>query len=99
MRGLLGACRSWFVRRTNWLTRGATARYVAVTQFASPRSRGPAMTIDCAFFGFLAADADARTSKAGKPWVRPLESSWRWQSGIMTGWSTWWTCKQDSLRG
>ena len=28
------------------------------------------MTIDCAFFGFLAADADARTSKAGKPWVR-----------------------------
>jgi single-stranded DNA-binding protein len=28
------------------------------------------MTIDCAFYGFLAADADARTSKAGKPWVR-----------------------------
>ena len=28
------------------------------------------MTIDCALFGFLAADADARTSKAGKPWVR-----------------------------
>jgi single-stranded DNA-binding protein len=28
------------------------------------------MTIDCAFFGFLAADADPRTSKAGKPWVR-----------------------------
>jgi single-strand DNA-binding protein len=28
------------------------------------------MTIDCAFFGFLAADADARTSKAGKPWTR-----------------------------
>jgi hypothetical protein len=24
------------------------------------------MTIDCAFYGFLAADADARTSKAGK---------------------------------
>jgi single-strand DNA-binding protein len=28
------------------------------------------MTIDCAFFGFLASDADARTSKAGKPWTR-----------------------------
>ncbi len=28
------------------------------------------MTIDCAFFGFLAADADARTSHAGKAWVR-----------------------------
>jgi single-stranded DNA-binding protein len=28
------------------------------------------VTIDCAFYGFLAADADARTSKAGKPWVR-----------------------------
>jgi len=28
------------------------------------------MTIDCAFFGFLAADADTRTSKAGKPWTR-----------------------------
>jgi single-strand DNA-binding protein len=28
------------------------------------------MTIDCAFFGFLAADADARTSKAGKPFTR-----------------------------
>jgi single-strand DNA-binding protein len=28
------------------------------------------MTIDCAFFGFLAADADARVSKAGKPWTR-----------------------------
>jgi len=28
------------------------------------------MTIDCAFYGFLAADADARVSKAGKPWVR-----------------------------
>src|SRR5215471_8780185 len=26
--------------------------------------------IDCAFYGFLAADADARVSKAGKPWVR-----------------------------
>jgi single-stranded DNA-binding protein len=26
--------------------------------------------IDCAFYGFLAADADARTSQAGKPWVR-----------------------------
>jgi single-stranded DNA-binding protein len=26
--------------------------------------------IDCAFYGFLAADADSRTSKAGKPWVR-----------------------------
>jgi single-stranded DNA-binding protein len=28
------------------------------------------MTIDCAFYGFCAADADARTSKAGKAWVR-----------------------------
>jgi single-stranded DNA-binding protein len=28
------------------------------------------MTIDCAFYGFLAADADARISKAGKQWVR-----------------------------
>ena len=28
------------------------------------------MTIDCAFYGFLAADADARTSKAGKAWTR-----------------------------
>lgn len=28
------------------------------------------MTIECAFFGFLAADADARTSQAGKSWVR-----------------------------
>ena len=28
------------------------------------------MTIDVAFHGFLAADADARTSKAGKPWTR-----------------------------
>jgi single-strand DNA-binding protein len=28
------------------------------------------MSIDAAFFGFLAADADARTSKAGKPWTR-----------------------------
>jgi single-stranded DNA-binding protein len=28
------------------------------------------MTIDCAFYGFLAADADARTSQAGKEWVR-----------------------------
>jgi single-stranded DNA-binding protein len=28
------------------------------------------MSIDCAFFGFLAADAEARTSQAGKPWVR-----------------------------
>jgi single-stranded DNA-binding protein len=27
-------------------------------------------SIDCAFFGFLAADAEARTSKAGKPWAR-----------------------------
>jgi single-stranded DNA-binding protein len=26
--------------------------------------------IECAFYGFLAADADARTSQAGKPWVR-----------------------------
>ena len=28
------------------------------------------MTIDVAFYGFCAADADARTSKAGKPWTR-----------------------------
>src|SRR5262245_45928364 len=28
------------------------------------------MSIDCAFHGFLAADADARTSQAGKTWVR-----------------------------
>jgi single-stranded DNA-binding protein len=28
------------------------------------------VSIDAAFFGFLAADADTRTSKAGKPWVR-----------------------------
>ena len=28
------------------------------------------MTIDVAFHGFLAADSDARTSKAGKPWTR-----------------------------
>lgn len=26
--------------------------------------------IDCAFFGFLSADAEPRTSQAGKPWVR-----------------------------
>ena len=26
--------------------------------------------IDCAFYGFLAADADARVSQAGKHWVR-----------------------------
>jgi single-stranded DNA-binding protein len=28
------------------------------------------VSIEAAFFGFLAADADARTSQAGKPWVR-----------------------------
>jgi single-strand DNA-binding protein len=28
------------------------------------------MTIGCAFYGFLAADADARVSKAGKAWTR-----------------------------
>jgi single-stranded DNA-binding protein len=28
------------------------------------------VAIDCAFYGFLAADADPRTSQAGKPWVR-----------------------------
>jgi single-stranded DNA-binding protein len=27
-------------------------------------------TIDAAFYGFLAADADVRTSQAGKKWVR-----------------------------
>jgi single-strand DNA-binding protein len=32
--------------------------------------KGKAMTIDCAFFGFLAADAEARTSKAGKAWTK-----------------------------
>jgi single-stranded DNA-binding protein len=29
-----------------------------------------AMTIDCAFYGFVAADAEQRTSAAGKVWVR-----------------------------
>jgi single-stranded DNA-binding protein len=28
------------------------------------------MSIDCAFFGFLAADAELRTSQSGKPWTR-----------------------------
>ncbi|SNB54343.1 single-strand DNA-binding protein [Rhodoplanes sp. JGI PP 4-B12] len=28
------------------------------------------MSIDCAFYGFIAADAEQRTSQAGKPWVR-----------------------------
>jgi single-stranded DNA-binding protein len=28
------------------------------------------MTIDCAFYGFLAADAEPRTSQAGKAWMR-----------------------------
>jgi single-stranded DNA-binding protein len=28
------------------------------------------MSIECAFFGFLAADAESRTSQAGKQWVR-----------------------------
>jgi single-stranded DNA-binding protein len=28
------------------------------------------MSIECAFFGFLPADAVPRTSQAGKPWVR-----------------------------
>ena len=28
------------------------------------------MSIECAFYGFLARDAAARTSQAGKPWVR-----------------------------
>jgi single-stranded DNA-binding protein len=28
------------------------------------------MTIDCAFYGFLAADAEQRTSQAGKQWTR-----------------------------
>jgi len=26
--------------------------------------------IDCAFYGFLAGDAETKVSKAGKPWVR-----------------------------
>ena len=30
---------------------------------------GAAMSIECAFHGFCARDADARTSQAGKPWV------------------------------
>ena len=28
------------------------------------------MSIDCAFFGFVAADAEARISQAGKSWTR-----------------------------
>ena len=28
------------------------------------------MSIECAFFGFLAGDAEVRTSQAGKKWVR-----------------------------
>jgi single-stranded DNA-binding protein len=28
------------------------------------------MAIDCAFYGFLACDADPRTSQTGKSWVR-----------------------------
>jgi single-stranded DNA-binding protein len=28
------------------------------------------MSIECAFFGFLAGDAEPRTSQAGKAWVR-----------------------------
>jgi single-strand DNA-binding protein len=28
------------------------------------------MSVDCAFYGFLAADADARVSKAGRAWTR-----------------------------
>ena len=28
------------------------------------------MSIECAFFGFLAADAEVRTSQAGKKWAR-----------------------------
>jgi single-strand DNA-binding protein len=28
------------------------------------------MSIDCAFFGFLASDAEPRTSQAGKAWTR-----------------------------
>jgi single-stranded DNA-binding protein len=28
------------------------------------------MSIECAFFGFLAADAEPRTSQAGKQWAR-----------------------------
>jgi single-stranded DNA-binding protein len=28
------------------------------------------MTIECAFFGFLASDAETRTSQAGKQWAR-----------------------------
>src|SRR5215471_17916014 len=28
------------------------------------------MSIECAFYGFCAADAEVRTSQAGKPWAR-----------------------------
>ena len=28
------------------------------------------MSIDCCFFGFLASDAERRTSQAGKAWTR-----------------------------
>jgi single-strand DNA-binding protein len=35
-----------------------------------PQPKDIAMTIDCAFYGFLAADAEARTSQAGKSWTR-----------------------------
>jgi hypothetical protein len=50
------------------------ARNVAPIRFTGkgsyPKRGGSAMSIECAFHGFLAADADARTSQAGKPWVR-----------------------------
>jgi single-stranded DNA-binding protein len=36
---------------------------------AVPEWRSP-MSIEVAFFGFLAADAERRTSRTGKPWVR-----------------------------
>src|ERR1019366_7137167 len=39
-------------------------------QNAAGEPGGSTMSIECAFHGFLAADADARTSQAGKPWVR-----------------------------
>jgi len=41
-----------------------------MSQISISSLTGTIMTIDCAFFCFLAADADARTSKAGKAWTR-----------------------------
>ncbi len=48
------------------------------------------MSIDCAFYGFLAADADARTSAAGKPLGAPArrggkDESVQWVSVACVG--------------